>query len=192
MDSVVYRRESGSTSLRNLEIGEEVLVPSEASGSLVYDKVISFLHWEADGEYKFLRISHTLGGSVTLHPDHLVSVGSGYKPAASVTPGDSIRAMWIDGSLEPASVTAVEEVSAAGLCCPLTVSGRILVDSVDCSCYSPPTGQLAVPLTHSLCHLAVAPLRIQHSLGRGQTKPPSGIHPYGRALLAMVTGASLG
>jgi len=203
MGSVVNRRSDGKIPLYKLRIGDEVLVSSD-EGLLKYDEVIAFLHWSKDKKYTFLRLSYgDSGNSLTIHKDHYIPVQSSslsrsFISANDVNIGDQIQSIWIDGTLIDTPITCISEVEEQGLCCPLTLSGRIIVDGVDCSCYSPPSGFLPFNVSHQMCHLVMGPVRLHYQWNRDKllTKEhglPSctkneGLHPYARLLMTAVTG----
>jgi len=73
-----------------------------------------------------------------------------------------------------------------GLYAPLTSSGNIVIDDVISSCYAEVT-------SHSLAHLAMAPVRVAYSFARyfglprtatsvESSQSGSGIHPYASLL----------
>jgi hypothetical protein len=195
MTSTVTRRADGKIPLSKLREGDEILV---SSGSEIhFDTVIGFLHFEESVSASFLSISFG-NGALYIHRDHLLPVtradaSSGFARASSVVPGDSLNTLWIDGSLVPTRVVSIDEVSGTGLCCPVTTCGTIIVDSVECSCYSAPSGLFAFSVSHGLCHASMAPLRFYFSLKKDASrkwKPESGVHPYAKLLMSLGTGAS--
>ena len=193
MNSVITRKSDGIVPLSKLRIGDQVLVPSESG--IRFESVIGFLHWDENTRHAFVHLQFG-SGSLTIHRDHLVPImhqgKSTFTKACDVKVGDNLKSLWIDGSFSDCAVTEVSEVEETGLCCPLTTTGMIIVDSVVCSCYSSPTGLLPMNLSHNVCHLSMAPLRVQYATGlcnnAKDAKPKSGIHPYANALLTAVTG----
>ena len=191
MNSVVTRKSGGIIPLSELRIGDEILVPAERG--IKYDTVVAFLHWDEVVKEKFVSVRFGQG-YLNIHRDHLVPIVSQGKAsfikASSVKPGDVIRTLWIDGSLCETVVIEVDLIEETGLCCPLTSSGMVIVDSVACSCYASPGGLLPVDLGHSVCHAAMAPLRLKYSFSGSQkpAKPAGGIHPYAKALMTAATG----
>lgn len=195
MSSVVNRRD-GATSLSNLRVGDEVLCET-SEGALQYDRVIGFLHWVDDADFAYLRLEYGDGSYLTVHKDHYVSVQPhdtaatfDHIQANDVNVGDLIKTVWIDGTLSESRVRSITEVQASGLCCPVTMGGTIIVDSVSCSCYSPPSGILPMRVSHGLCHAALAPMRWAHKDTVAESpKTRPGVHPYARFLMTLVTGA---
>jgi hypothetical protein len=193
MTSLVTRKEDGIVALSQLRVGDEILVPS--GENVAYDPVIGFLHWDDITYTDFIVVSC---GEVALriHRDHLLPVIRGSRDlfvrASEVKEDDSVQSLWIDGTLSPLKVTSLGSYTEKGLCCPLTMSGKIIVDSVACSCYSSPRGLLPINLTHSLCHASMAPLRAKYMFTNDSStkkvEQTNGIHPYAKALMTAVTG----
>ena len=110
--------------------------------------------------------------------------------ANDVNIGDKISILWMDGTIVDSPVTEICEGEEFGLCCPVTLSGLIIVDSVACSCYSPPTNLVPISISHGMCHAVMAPLRLRYAFGQSSKAPaPVGIHPYARLLMTAATGA---
>jgi hypothetical protein len=203
MNSVVNRKGDGRIPLIKLRVGDEVLVASD-EGSLKYDPIIAFLHWSNKGKHSFLQIQYgDCGSKLTVHRDHFIPVQShtnikAIVAANDINVGDKIQSLWIDGTLVNSPGISISEVEELGLCCPVTMSGRIIVDSVDCSCYSPPLGILPFKISHDICHFVMGPMRLHYQLNKdklvkeGQTttteEPIDGLHPYARVLMTAVTG----
>jgi len=200
MNSTVSRKGDGMISLDKLRVGDEVLVASD-DGSVSYDPVIAFLHWETESRFLFLRISHS-DGTLTIHKDHYLPAATAqvsdhqFLRANDLNIGDSLRTLWIDGTVRTSAISSISEVEETGLCCPVTMSGRIIVDSVDCSCYSPPAGFLPWNISHTTCHFVMAPVRLNYQWNKEKLiksskqsgSPASGLHPYASALMTAVTG----
>jgi len=199
MNSTVSRKGDGIVPLENIRVGDEVLVASD-EGTVLYDPVIAFLHWEIGNKHTFLQIKHS-NGTVTIHKDHYIpSVVSGgtsvqFVRANDLSIGDSLSTLWIDGTLKTSAIVSISEVEEVGLCCPVTMSGRIIVDSVDCSCYSPPAGFLPWNISHATCHFVMAPVRLNYQWNKDKLiklkqphSPEPGLHPYARVLMTAVTG----
>lgn len=197
MDSAVTRREDGKIPLSKLLVGDEILVSSD--GTLAYSPVVGFLHYDEVIRAEFLSIVFG-AGHLAIHRDHLIPVTRGagtgrrFMRASEVRAGDWINSVWIDGSLSLCEVTGVEDVVKTGLCCPVTMAGTIIVDTVECSCYSCPSGLLAFTVGHGLCHASMAPLRLHYEMFTSSKKhslPRSkGVHPYAKLLMSVATGVS--
>ena len=201
MNSTVSRKGDGQVPLSKLRVGDEVLVTSD-EGTVFYDPVIAFLHWETESKHSFLRIEHG-NGVLTIHKDHYVPSISRtsdsilqFLPANDLNVADQLNSVWIDGTVRTSAIVSISEVEEVGLCCPVTYSGRIIVDSVDCSCYSPPSGFLPWKISHEACHLVMAPVRLNFQWNReklikiqeSKNPPEPGLHPYARLLMTAVTG----
>lgn len=195
MNSVVTRKSDGIVQLSQIKVGDEILVAEESV--IRFDKVIGFLHWSEGIKIEYVRVDYG-SGVLTIHKDHMIPIGGlrkgglQYVKASTVVAGDMIRTLWIDGTVVESAVRAVSFEEASGMCCPLTISGMIIVDSVVCSCYSSPTGLLPIDVGHSAVHAVMAPVRFFHSWLKEATsitsKPTPGIHPYARALMSAATG----
>ena len=187
MKSVVTRRGDGIVPLSKLVVGDEILVSSD-TGSLMFDVVIGFLHWSDEStKHAFIELKNDTGGVLSIHRDHLLPVNSGsYIRASEVKIGDTVSTVWIDGTLVNSSIIDIVPVSEQnGLCCPLTKSGRIIVDSVVCSCYSPP--QNLINVSHNTCHTVMAPIRYTYTPATS-VKNVNGVHPYAKFLMTLVSG----
>ena len=183
--------------LTSVAVGQRVLTFDDSTGSLRYDDVIAFLH-RADtgtGNTTFVRISVAGGAIITLTKDHLIyasSSASAYdiRPrfAGKVARGDYVFCADDDDELAVREVVSVDLVYFdGGVYAPLTSSGNVVVDDVITSCYAEVT-------SHSLAHVAMAPLRVAYwlvrylHLGRTETSLDSrqsgtyGIHPYASLL----------
>lgn len=193
MNSQVTRRGDGAVSLSNLRVGDEILVSSESGTGLMYDPVIGFLHWSEETTHSFLNLKNETGGVLKIHKDHLLPVITKqstpvYIRASDVKAGDQISMVWVDGSLVNSRVIDVYETLDLGLCCPLTMSGRIIVDSIACSCYSPPSNLLPMRISHAMCHTAMGPMRWSFAKSFVPAKREAGVHPYARMLMTAATG----
>ena len=187
MNSMVTRRGDGIIPLSDLRVGDEIITPS-IDGSLKFEPVIAFLHWSEETKHSYLRISHS-NGVLTIHKHHFIPSSTQYVQANDLNIGDRISALWMDGTLTESTITDISEVEETGLCCPVTMSGTLLVDSVSCSCYSPPAEFLPVHVSHSMCHSVMAPVRFNYSWSKPKGKPEPGVHPYAKLLMTAVTGA---
>ncbi len=199
MNSTVSRKGDGLVTLDRINIGDEVLVASD-EGTVQYDPVIGFLHWENETKHLFLRIQHN-DGTLTIHKDHFIPCSSppdapvDFMRSNDLNVGDSVRTLWIDGTVKSSTITSISEIEEVGLICPITMSGRIIVDSVDCSCYSPPSGFLPWNISHAACHFVMAPVRLNYQWNKDKLikskqpdVPEPGLHPYARILMTAVTG----
>lgn len=195
MNSVVTRKSDGIVALSQIRVGDELLISVDSE--LKFDRVIGFLHWDEEVEVEFVRIDYG-SGVLLIHSDHLLPIRSlktrdfRYVKASTVAIGDVVRTLWIDGSIVETKVRSVSLKTALGMCCPMTMSGMIIVDSVVCSCYSSPRGLLPMDVGHSTCHAIMAPARMYHEnfakMNDLAPKPVPGIHPYAKALMTAVTG----
>ena len=190
MSSVVTRKTDGIVPLSELRTGDEVLVPSESG--LKFDSVVGFLHWTENVKSDYIRL---VCGESTLriHRSHMMPIKrrdeSTFATASEVRVGDIVETLWIDGSLTESFVSSSTVVEESGLCCPVTESGLIIVDSVVCSCYAAPNHFKFLPsnMQHSASHALMAPMRLRFTNDR--KKPQQGIHPYAKLLMTAASGA---
>jgi len=179
--------------LSQVALGDRVLSFDDATGSLRYDDVISFLHRSeaGTGHTTFVQISVAGGASITLTGDHLIYVSDtasedDIRPrlAGKVVRGDYV--FCANSSVVVVSeVVGVDVIHAnEGFYAPLTSTGNIVIDDVISSCYAEVT-------SHRLAHLAMAPIRLAYLFARylGHERTMSslqsdsrGIHPYAALL----------
>jgi len=119
-NSKVQVKERGSVLMRDLKIGDEVLV-----GKNEYEPVYTFAHKNELVSTKYLQFRPSL---LELSHDHMVFVdGKGAVPATMVEIGDFL--------VNDGIVTSIREVERKGAYSPFTASGTIVVNGVLSSNY---------------------------------------------------------
>jgi len=115
------------------------------------DDEVWYIH-EVEGEHKVLRIGTSSDNSLVLTPRHLLSTQQhGMAAASSVRVGDKLV-----GAKGPVQVVSID-TEKARVRSPITMSGTIIVDGVQASCYSD-DGVQGVG-THDLMHQISIPFR---------------------------------
>ena len=122
-DTTVQVKEKGTIMMKNLKIGDEVLV---ATGK--YEPVYSFGHRHESMEADFLQF---LPSGLELSADHMVRAGGRFIPASMVKVGDDL--VSTDGNV--VSVEAIKRVTRMGVYAPFTMSGTIVVSNIEASNY---------------------------------------------------------
>eukprot|EP00929_Paragymnodinium_shiwhaense_P047460 TRINITY_DN2407_c0_g1_i10.p1 TRINITY_DN2407_c0_g1~~TRINITY_DN2407_c0_g1_i10.p1 ORF type:complete len:421 (+),score=38.87 TRINITY_DN2407_c0_g1_i10:105-1367(+) len=135
--SMVDVQSRGPTAVRDLEVGDNVLV--ERSDSVrVYEPVLGYIHAVKDEEAAFMVIRHG-EGELYASSNHMVFVTDGMgvresKPAAGLDVG---AMLVLAGDNASAAVLSVRrEVGAKGMFAPLTASGTIVVNNATVSAYA--------------------------------------------------------
>lgn len=204
-DASVQVRDGGCVAMDRLVIGNEILVAkqsTEGAWGLHFDKVIGFLHRDAEVSYDCLCIEHEFG-SLNLTHGHLVFVqrpGSldAAVPARCVHVGDRVLVLWVDGSLVASTVTSIAIAVKQGAYAPLTNSGTILVDGAAASCYAlPPSVLDAISFralaavtgdVQSAAHATMLPLRLSN---RSQShRKDTAVCDSGKGLRPQLRGGS--
>lgn len=148
---------SGVKSLDKVKVGEEIAV-GISNASVIYSKVIDFLHRDPHFVANFIQINTSSNNSLLVTEEHLVFRHT-WAPvyASSIVPGDFIWIMSDNENLEKCIVTAINFVTLKGVYAPLTIAGTIVADRVVSSCY-------AVINSHDLAHVVFWPLRLAYEL----------------------------
>jgi len=111
------------------------------------DDEVWYIH-EVEGEHKVLRIGTSSDNSLVLTPHHLLSTQQhGMVAASSVRVGDKL----VGANSGPVQVVSID-TEKARVRSPITMSGTIIVDGVQASCY----GGVG---THDLMHQILTPFR---------------------------------
>jgi len=129
-DTVQVLGETQPVPMKNLQIGDRVLTSFQT-----YEPVYSFGHAHSTIESEFVKIQTSTKQTVTLTPNHLISV-SDVTPvrADQVQVGDSLNVVSNDNMSE-AKVSKVSFVTKQGMFMPLTPSGKIIVNDIEASAY---------------------------------------------------------
>jgi hypothetical protein len=153
-ETTVLVKDKGATLMKNLQVGDLVLVSEDGT----YEPVYSFGHRTTTTSGQYMQLHPSM---LELSPDHMVFLErKGTVPAGSVQVGDSL----IGG----VPVTDIRTVVRKGVFAPFTPSGRIVVNGVLASSYisfqkSPVlmVGQVSTGLSYQwLSHVSLLPHRI--------------------------------
>jgi len=143
-DSEVLRADGSFARVEELSTGDLVQTRSG------FEPVLGMIHQNA-APSQFTELT-TAAGALKLTSTHMVFLRDGSSvEAREVAVGTELATA---GGF--AAVTKVAQVAADGFYAPLTASGTLVVDGLATSCYSAPA---AVPLSHSVAHLAMTPFR---------------------------------
>lgn len=157
-ETTVVVKDVGITSMKNLKLGDQVLVLSAPEND-VYEKVYSFGHIHHSTEMVYYQFYPS---KIEISWNHMVFLEDQATPipASLVKLGDTLR-----GGSE---VTRISQVTRRGVYAPLTNSGTLLVNGVLASTYITfqegiflRIGSFATPLSfHWLAHSFQAPHRL--------------------------------
>lgn len=127
--STVHVKGRGSVSIRNLTLGEQVMV-----GEGAFHTVYSFGHRNELTAGLYLQIySDKASHPLEISPDHMVFVSGGRAvPASSIQVGDQLETGIIDTL---STVYAIETVLREGAYAPFTITGTVIVDGIKASSY---------------------------------------------------------
>jgi trypsin len=125
-DATIHVRDNGMTNMKNLQIGDYVLVDTTSR----YEQVYNFGHLNAYDYGDYIQL-HPMGLQVSAN--HLVFRKNGRKATAEAVPASMIQVG--DLLLGGVVVTNISYVTARGMYAPLTASGRIAVNGIVCSTY---------------------------------------------------------
>jgi len=126
--SKVFVEGQGPTLMRNLRVGDSVLV-----GSGTFETVYSFGHYQPYATGKFLQLlTNSSDIALELSKEHMVFVNGRSIPASTVKVGDKIE---IGSTGAPIRVARIRVVTREGIFAPFTPSGRIVVNDVVASTF---------------------------------------------------------
>ena len=161
-----------STRMHLLQVGDRVLTIDD-QGHAHFSDVILFFHRDVTAQAQFLKIESDSGRTLELTANHLVFVSRAEDSVTSQTfeaifaknvrAGDFIQIVDANATSSHAPAARVERVRrvtslyARGLFAPLTRSGTLVVNDHVTSCYA----QIE---SHTIAHLALAPVRLVTSL----------------------------
>lgn len=159
-DSTVEKATGEVSKMKDLKLGDNILVSYEKGGISKYEPVYSFAHYHETKEANFVLL---LPSELELTPHHLVFVeGQNHPiPAALLRVGDVL-----EGGTK---VQQIRHVRREGIYAPFTQSGTIVVNGIKVSNYialqdlSPclQVGTIMTPFSyHSLSHMFIVPYRL--------------------------------
>jgi len=126
-EAFVDARGKGQMALKDLKIGDQIMVDGEGR----YETVYSFGHKDEGVLNNYFQFITTSGAQVEISKDHLVFVeGKGTVPASHVRLEDKLYAMkaWD-------SVASIKSVTRRGAYAPLTPSGTLIVNGFKVSSF---------------------------------------------------------
>ncbi|KAJ3380434.1 hypothetical protein HDU84_005933 [Entophlyctis sp. JEL0112] len=136
-DAEVIREGGVPARMDQLQVGDKVLV-GYANKKPVYEEIYMFGHDLSNVRAQFVRISLvSVTGSLDLTPDHFIPVYDRFEKFTYVRAGSLIPGMLIlttNSGLQ--AVHSVKFVNKEGLFNPYTLSGRIIVNSIQVSSHS--------------------------------------------------------
>jgi len=169
-------------SMKDLNIGDQILVDINHQGERIYESVYSFIHASPDGMYDYLKITveNNLEQSLIISSNHLIFRFNQTKPifAGHLKIGDQLQMISKDGSKQAGSIIDISLIKSQGFYAPLTHSGKLVVDGVVVSNY-------ATVANHQLAHLVMQPYRWFVSLRRSSSYSEN-IHWYCQFLYNIV------
>ncbi|CAF3533153.1 unnamed protein product [Adineta steineri] len=143
--------------MRNLNIGDEILVNIDEQGKRIYEPIYDFIHANHNGIYDYLKI--TVENNFQQQPliissNHLIFRFNQTKPcfAGHLKIGDQLQVISNDGISQAGSIVDIRLIKSQGFYAPLTHSGKLIVDGILVSNY-------AVVANHQLAHLVIQPYR---------------------------------
>jgi hypothetical protein len=110
--------------MTDLRAGDRVLTVDPASGATVSTRVIVNQHVHQSSLSELLTVSYA-NGSISLTPDHVLSVDGEMASARTISPGAKLSMPTLEGDLQQIVVESVVK-STGGIINPLTASGTIL------------------------------------------------------------------
>jgi len=131
----VQAADGASIKISDVKIGDKLYGNDE----------VWYIH-EVEGEHKALRIGTSNGKSLVVTPHHLLATEhKGFSAASSVQVGDSLQG--VEGLVQVVSIDTVKTAVRS----PISMSGTIMVNGVQASCYGAGT--------HQAVHQLIAPFR---------------------------------
>lgn len=148
------RRGGVTCTMDEVNIGDKVSVLSK-DGHVGESEIYCFAHRDEDAIATFVLI-RSASCTIPCTPDHLIPLmqdeSTVYVHAAKVVVGYKVISHGTDGVARVETVQRIERVMKRGLFAPVTFEGTLFVDGIAASCY-------AVLRSHTLCHIAMAPMR---------------------------------
>jgi hypothetical protein len=161
----------GSIAMKDLEVGDQVLVSGSTTAASKYEPVYAFGHLDRTKTEKFLQIYTTTGVEpLEITRRHLVFLDGHPYPiaASSLQVGDVLQGDTHVSITKIATITRRD-----GIYAPLTPSGTLLVNGIRVSSYVSVqqegsgeeyvdlANEVSLPLSqHELCHAFLSPLRL--------------------------------
>ena len=156
-DTLVDTIQHGSIMLKELAFGDMVKTLDTATGKVDYSKFIDYLHYDKSIQTEYITI-RTENAYLEISDYHLIqrNADQQFVYAKELTLNDEIF-VHVNDQMRVEKITKLGRKQETGAFAPLTESGTILVNNVLASCY-------ANCQSHTLSHIAFAPLRFWHQL----------------------------
>jgi len=143
-------------SMKDLNIGDQILVDINKQGQRIYESIYAFIHASLNGTYDYLKITveNNSEQSLMISSDHLVFRFNQTKPifAGHLKIGDQLQILSKHGLIQAGSIIDIRLIKSQGFYAPLTRSGKLVVDGIVVSNY-------ATVANHQLAHLVMQPYR---------------------------------
>lgn len=129
-ETTVQEKTRGTIRMKDLKLGDQVLVVDGRHNKPVYEPVYSFGHRNTEITAEFLRLEPS---GLELSENHMVFVrGRGAIPAALVKLGDVLEGSFHEAAVVVEAIFAVQQKGAYA---PFTSSGTIVVNGIKASTY---------------------------------------------------------
>lgn len=130
-DATVQVKTHGAQALRDVQLGDEILVAILPDGTKQYEPVYSFGHKNAIVIADYLAIA-TKGNTLEISARHMMQVeDKRFLPASMLKVGDKV--MTATGDL--VSIQSISQVKRQGAYAPFTASGKVIVNNLVASNY---------------------------------------------------------
>ena len=168
--------------MKDVQIGDQILVDVDSHGQRIYEPVYAFIHASETGMYDYLKITveQTSEQPLTVSSNHLIFRFNQTRPcfAGHLNIGDRLQVISNDGLFRAGAIQDIRLIKSQGFYAPLTRSGKLVVDGISVSNY-------ALVANHQLAHLAIQPYRWALSLLDSSSYSEQ-IHWYCRFLYSLV------
>lgn len=147
-DATVLLSNGSTKQMKELQIGDKVMTSNG-----LFSEIYMFSHKYSHSAFSFISIQ-TESGEISLTEDHYIYVNDKLMVAKLVKSGDYLT----NAKGEKIKVVSVSEKIKRGLYNPHTLQGDIVVNNFLTSTYT-------AAINPKLAHIALAPVRMLHSLG---------------------------
>ncbi|XP_030768223.1 sonic hedgehog protein A [Sitophilus oryzae] len=140
--------------LSQLRVGESILATDPSTKKLVFSEVLLFLDYDPTQNRQFLHITLKSGRTLTVTPNHLVSLTDGRTVFAETLVVN--QKLLVSDSVETLNediIINITRVYRRGVYAPLTRAGTVVVNGIVASCYATVDSQ-------DIAHYAFMPLRL--------------------------------
>ncbi|UJR09160.1 hypothetical protein I4U23_013408 [Adineta vaga] len=169
--------------MKNLNIGDQILVDIDQNGQRIYESIYAFIHASENGIYDYLKITvdKNLEQPLIISSNHLIFRFNQTKPcfAGHLEVGDQLQIISKDSTYQAGTIIDIRLIKSQGFYAPLTRSGKLFVDGILVSNY-------ALVANHQLAHLVIQPYRWGIQLLGSSSSYSEHIHWYCQILYNMV------